>query len=235
MDEPAKLRMAVRIEGFTEAPAAPWNRTWLKREARILAENDSPAHEPLIARWRLGAGQVIAAAFPTAQADRLAKLVAAPPHDPRFKIVWKTGSKAGVSIEATDNGQPMNGQSLALEIASISGRVLSKQPVVQTAPGYYETTIKPSAEPVFAAVRHEARLLDRIALPARYASEFDAIGIDADPLKQLAARSGGAVIPPAEVSAIKFDFPIEPVLLVVWFAASGGLFIAAGLTRWRLS
>ncbi|MFI5381857.1 MAG: VWA domain-containing protein [Tepidisphaerales bacterium] len=235
MAEPAKLRMATPIEGFAETPAAPWNRTWLKRDATVLAENDSPAHEPLIARWRLGAGQVLAVAYPTAQADRLAKLVATPPRDPRFKVVWKAGSTTAVHVEAAEGGRAVNGLKVVLEVASISGRVLSKQPVVQTAPGYYEASLGPPQEPVFATLRLDGRPLDRIALPARYASEFDAIGIDADSLKRLAARTGGAMIPPAQASPIKFKFPVEPVPLGAWLAAAAGVCIAAGLTRWRVS
>ena len=233
--EPTKLRMVTIIDGFTDAPPVPWNRTWLKRDATVLAENDSPAHEPLIARWRLGAGQVVAAAYATAQADRLAKLVATPPRDPRYKVTWKNGSTTGVSIEAVENGRAINGVNCVLELTTTAGRALSKQPVEQTAPGYYDATISPPSEPVFATVRLDARLLDRVALPARYAPEFDAVGIDADSLKQLVARSGGAMIPPAQVAPIRFDTPVEPVPLGAWFAAAGGVCIAAGLARWRLS
>ncbi|MGA2499426.1 MAG: vWA domain-containing protein [Tepidisphaeraceae bacterium] len=232
---PAKLRMVTTIDGFAETPPVPWNRTWLKRDATVLAENDSPAHEPLIARWRLGAGQVVAAAYATSQADRLAKLVATPPRDPRYKVVWKTGSAAGVYIEAAESGRAMNGLNLVVEFTNAAGRVVSKQPVAQTAPGYYEAAMEPPREPMFATVRLDARLLGRVALPARYASEFDAIGIDADSLKQLTARSGGAMIPPAQVSSIRFDAPVEPVPLGAWFAAVGGVCMAAGLARWRLS
>ncbi len=233
--DPAKLRMITPIEGFAETPPVPWNRTWLKRDATVLVENDSPAHEPLIARWRLGAGQVVAAAYATAQGDRLARLVATPPRDPRYKVVWKNGPTAGVHIEAAENGRTINGLSFVLEVANTAGRVLSRQAVEQTAPGYYEAAISRLQEPVFATVRLEARLLDRIALPARYAAEFDAVGIDADTLKQLTARAGGAMIPPAQVSPIRFDMPVERVPLTAWLAAAGGVCIAAGLARWRLS
>ncbi len=236
MAERARVRLLTPIEGLGAPLPMPWNRTWLKRNATLLAENDSPSREPLIARWRIGSGQVLAAAYPVAGADALARLVAAAPRDPRFRVTWKTGGNPRVFIEATDSGRAMNGMVFTLDTIDLSGRTISTQTLVQTSPGYYEAMLDSPSEPVFAVLRQEkAHLLDRVALPQRYASEFDAIGIDADALKRLAAQSGGAVIPPAQTSRIRLASPTDRVALSALLAAAGGLCLVAGLIRWRVS
>jgi hypothetical protein len=76
--------------------------------------------------------------------------------------------------------------------------------------------------------------LDRIALAARYPPEFAAIGNDEEAIRDLAARTGGAVIDPMQTRPIRFDFPREERPLTSWLALAAGLAIASGLVLWRL-
>ena len=50
--------------------------------------------------------------------------------------------------------------------------------------------------------------MDRIAVAGRYAPEFDAIGNDRSAMNQLARRTGGAVIDPAQTSPSSFIGPL---------------------------
>jgi hypothetical protein len=86
----------------------------------------------------------------------------------------------------------------------------------------------------FASIHHGGSILDRIALAGRYPPEFAAIGNDENALRELAVRTGGAVIDPTQTRRIRFDFPREERPLSSWLALAAALAIASGLVVWRL-
>ena len=74
----------------------------------------------------------------------------------------------------------------------------------------------------------------RLAVPARYAPEFDAIGNDYDALRTLARRTGGQVIDRAWNKPIEIPFPRRELLLTPFLALGGAVALAVGLIRWRM-
>jgi hypothetical protein len=231
MTAPAEVRFIEDLHDLATRLVQPWNRTWLKKGAAAQAEaNTEEGAIVLAARWQVGAGQVIAAAFPTdsREIQAIGKLVEKPPRDPRFSVSFDAGQELRVSIDAVDGGRYLNGLPLSLEV---SGTVT--QAIPQTAPGRYELTMAAPRHPVFAAVRHDGRILQRIAVAGRYAPEFDAIGNNRQRMEELARRSGGHVILPNHEGAIRFNWPRNRVPLASWLSALGVLFIATGLVRWR--
>lgn len=211
-----------------------WNRTWFKDNIRILATgDDSGSRAPLAARWRVGLGQVAAAAFPTAanEADALAAAVAKAPRDPRFKVNVETGPTVSVTIDAADPKQPINDLSITMSIgdATAPSRNAELVKFTQTAPGRYQASIPAPRFAAIASIRTADQTIDRLSLPARYAPEFNAIGNDREALKSLAAKTGGAVIETSQTTPI--DFPSHPrrISLLAPLAGIGVLFIAIGL------
>jgi hypothetical protein len=105
--------------------------------------------------------------------------------------------------------------------------------IPQVAPGRYELTLPAPRTPAFAAV-HLDRVIDRAAIPGRYAPEFDAIGNDYDAMRRLAAQTGGRVIDPAWNKPLDLTFPVHEVPLTPWLTLAGGVVLLAALARWRL-
>ncbi|MGE5612583.1 MAG: hypothetical protein ACM359_25265, partial [Bacillota bacterium] len=166
-----------------------------------------------------------------------AKLIAQPPKDPRFKVVWETGPNVRVTIDAVDGVKYLNGLALQLELSPSPPAATSSEqfPIPQTAPGRYQLAIPAPRQPVLATVRHAGRVLDRIAIAGRYAPEFNAIGNNRVAMQELANRTGGAVIPPSQTRPIDFHWPRCEIPLTSYLAVMGFLFLAAGLLHWRLS
>jgi hypothetical protein len=220
---------------------APWNRTWLKKSALELA---NAKHEgeivPLCARWAVGSGEVIACGFaPTAaEVGEMARLIARPPRDPRFTVAWDAGPRLAVRVDAAaQSGQYLNGLRLRLELADEAdpARVQAYE-VQQTAPGHYEISLPAPRRRSFATLRQDeaARVIDRVAVAARYAPEFDAIGNDYAALRALAERTGGRVIDRAWRKAIDFPFPRRELSLAPWLGLAGAVALGVGLVRWRV-
>lgn len=235
LDTPITVTFAGDLSGLPARTAAPWNRTWLKSAATELAHGDAPdGRVPLGARWTVGAdGAVTAFGFtPTpAELEAIATHVARPPRDPRFTVTWDAGARLRVRVDAA--GQPSNGLSLRLELTPPDGPV-SVYDIPQVAPGRYEITLPAPRTPTFAAVRSD-RVIDRAALPGRFAPEFDAIGNDYDAMRRLASQTGGRVIDPAWTKALDVPFPTRVVALTSWLTLAGGLFLVAALARWRFA
>lgn len=242
-----RFRKPLDLAGHTQGP---WNRTWVKPDAELLAEAtigkgkepgeiDGPS-VPMAARWRMGTGEVLAAAFAadTTQALAMADLIAQAPRDPRLRISWDSGSVPGVRLDAVDNAEHryLNNLEVTLELRGPTGadeapRVLS---VPQTAPGHYELEFEAPGAPCWAFLRQAGQLIDKMAVAGRHAAEFDAIGNNHKTLRELAARSGGSVIDIRQTSPIDFRWPERQVELETLMAAGGALFIAVGLLVWRL-
>lgn len=235
--DPARVRFAGELSPLSQREIPLHNRTWAKKDAMPLtAPNDAG---PRAARWTVGAGgQVLAAAFApsAAELDAMVRLIDRPPRDPRLQVTWETGQKLGVRVDAADGQRPLNGLPLKLELASTGD---SAPPAVvdipQTAPGRYERGIAAPRRASIAAVKHGGRLVERIALAGRYAPEFDRIGNNMDTLRELARRSGGAIVPPTQVTPIDFAWPTRPVPLTPWLTTLAAGLLAGAVLRWRKS
>ena len=222
-------------------PVTPWNRVWLKQSATGLAEAQTPEGPVVLgARWQVGTGQAIAAAFSAndTEAIALTDLVARPPRDPRFSVSWDAGAQLRVSVDAVDPATKayLNGLDVRLELADAAGGPSAggSHIMTQTAPGRYEIVVPAPRASVFAAVRQQGQVMDRRAIAGRYASEFDGMGNDHGAMRELAARTDGAVIYPDESRPIDFHWPSRPLPLTSALAAAAAAFIAAGLVRWRM-
>ena len=241
------LRVSFTDAGPALPPLAvsPWNRTWIKSAATELARGRTGADDELVpaaGAWFSGNGAVIAVAF---HADAgvvaaLARRVALPPRDPRFKIAWDPGARLSVTLDAADADRPINDLSPRLKLfdadaASLPAPRDGAIPIPQTAPGRYELSVPAPARPAFASVSIDGRPIDRIAVAGRYAPEFDAIGNDLAAMRELAQTSGGAVIEPAQTTPIDFRWPVRHTALSSWLAACGAALIGAGLIVWRRS
>jgi hypothetical protein len=106
--------------------------------------------------------------------------------------------------------------------------------IPQTAPGRYQLSIDPPRAAGFASICSQTQLVDQVALAARYAPEFDALGNDRQAMTELAQRTGGRVIEPQSTSRLDFHWPRRNFDLTSWLAAGGALLLAAAVVRWRL-
>lgn len=205
-----------------------WNRVWLKPDADLWGSARLDGRSiPLSARWKFGLGEVTALAFaaPTADVAKLADALARPPTDPRWRIDWKTGPKLDLSIQST--GDPfINDANLQLHLGD------AILPIPQTGPGRYRLTLDAPRRPTLAAVTMDGTVLDRRALAGMYAPEFAAIGNNLDNLGELAARSGGRRVAPAETRRLDLAGPARAIRLRgVCLLAGALLILSAGLGR----
>jgi hypothetical protein len=235
---PLKVEFTGDLAALPARAAPVWNKTWVKPQATLLATgDDAGSRAPAVAQWKLGAGQVAAAAFATNPEETAAitALMARPPRDPRFKISFTPGPKLVVSVIAAENDRQMNGLNLSLSLRDetdpTSSAALTKIP--QTAPGKYELSIPAPRSAGIATIRLNDQILDRFAAAGRYAPEFDAIGNDHDAMRKLAEQSGGAVIEPSQTSPIDVIAAKKPVNLTTVLALIGSLCIAGGLIGWK--
>lgn len=226
--------MTIDFEGdLSKLPAAQvdlFNRTWLKPSATLLAQGKTTEGViPLAARWQVGQGQVLCAAFsPTAaQASQMAHLIQHPPRDPRFQVIWDASAQLHVTIDAQSSGKYLNGESFDLLLGT------SSHAIPQTGPGRYELILPAPRDPAIAQIHHAGQTLDQFPIPGRYAAEFDSIGNNRAKMERLARQTGGAVIAPTNVRPIDFHWPANPRPLFPWLAALGASFLAAGLALWR--
>ena len=218
---------------------SPWNHSWLKSQATPLGEAKF-ADETVspVARWRLGAGEVVAAAFAVngQEATAFADSIAGAPRDPRFRVTWESGRQLRAKVDAMDGKTFLNGENLTLELRSAEGSFATQtQAIEQSGPGQYEISLSAPRAAAFATVSRAGQVLDRIAVAGRYPPEFDAIGNDHDAMHELARRTGGQVIDLRQSKPIDFHWPRRDVPISSWLAAVGALLIALGLARWRLA
>lgn len=233
-DFPITIEFENELTAIAGRETKVWNRAWLKDNVRILATgDDSGSRAPLAARWRVGLGQVAAAAFPATatEGDALASTVAKAPRDPRFKVNVETGPTVSVTIEAADPQKPINDLNITMSIgdATAPSRNAELVKFTQTAPGKYQAAVAAPRFAALASIRAGDQTIDRLSIPARYAPEFNAIGNDREALKSLAINTSGAVIEPSQTTAI--DFPSKPrrMNLLAPLAGTGALLIAIGL------
>jgi hypothetical protein len=193
----------------------------------------------MAARWQLGTGQVIAAAFKLdiAEIEAMARLVARPPRDTRFNVSWIAASNLVATVDAVDGDRYLNDLAVTLSLNDGSTAPAATQTaaltIPQVAPGRYEISLASPRSPSLATVRIGGRVIERFAIAGRYAPEFDEIGNDRSAMNDMAARSGGGVIEPTQISPIGFRFARRSFPLTSILAASGTGAIALGLIVWK--
>jgi hypothetical protein len=239
IEMPTNVRFINDLAALPPRPVLPWNRIWLKKSASPLAQTDYAAEQiPLCARWTVGNGEVVACGFaPTpAEIGAIAKLIAKPPRDPRFAITWNAGPNLKVRIDASQAGQYLNGLALKLDLSEDESPTAAQiHAIPQTAAGRYELSLPAPRRRTFASIRQANSLIDRIAVAARYAPEFDAIGNNYDALRTLTQRTGGKVIDRSWTKPIDFPFPRRELALAPWLGFFGAVVMALGLARWRVA
>jgi len=77
--------------------------------------------------------------------------------------------------------------------------------------------------------------VDRFIVPARYAPEFNDIGLNHPALRALATRTGGQVIGPAQTSPIDFSWPRRATPLAPWLAILSAVCACSAGVIWRRS
>jgi hypothetical protein len=193
----------------------------------------------MAAHRNVGEGRVVAAAFkPELPAvDAMTKLVERKPHDPRFRVTCEAGAKVHVTVDGVEDGKFLNGKQITVELLDQSATGASAEviPMMQTGPGKYEISLSAPRSPRLATVRSDGQSIGRFALAGRFAMEFDAVGNDHTAMDELARRSGGRVIGPAESQPIKMDWPAERVPLSSEFGIAGATLLLGALWRWRRS
>jgi hypothetical protein len=216
--------------GMPERSIDLWNRTWMKPGTSKLADARAGSESaPMAASWNAGEGRVLAVAFaPDSSAvERLSALVAQPPRDPRFHISWETGPLLRVTVDAVSGREYLNGRNLSLELGG------SRRSIPQTGPGRYELSVDAPRSAGVATVRVGDHVLDRFAVAGRYAPEFDAIGNDLAAMRELARRSGGAMVPPDQAKPLDIRWPVRAVSLMSALAIAGAAFVGMGLLWWQ--
>ncbi|HYE19182.1 MAG TPA: VWA domain-containing protein [Tepidisphaeraceae bacterium] len=240
-NEATPARFVADLAALGTRPVSPWNRTWLRPRATVLAQSGAgePAL-PLAARQSVGAGEVLATAFAPSpdELEAIAARLARPPRDPRFAITWTAESTLAVRVDVSPRpgaGDATDASRLAitLTIRRASGGAAQSLAIPQTAPGRYEVAVDPPRVASFAAVSLEGRPLDQTPLPGRYAAEFDAVGNDYDAMKRLAERMGGEVVTAVNTSRLKLPTPRTELSLTPHLALASAGLLALSLARWR--
>jgi hypothetical protein len=244
----AEVEFAGELAKLPGRAVAPWQRTWAKEGATMVATNRDgglDAKAPLGAWWQVGAGRVAALAFDPniAELEAAAKMAARTPRDPQFSVTWQTGGprlRVGVDASAEAGSGNASGNGLQLVLELLIDGAQSRQAIGQTAPGRYEVSIESPQRRGFAAVRllgggepGAGQVLDRVALPGRYAPEFESIGNDYAAMGEFSRRSGGEVIDSLRTKAIDVRWPRREVDLSAVLAVAGAGMLAAGVARWR--
>jgi hypothetical protein len=242
---PATVQFVGPLDGTAAREVAPpWNRTWPKSGATVVARGGEEG--PLAASWQAGEGTAVAAGFGATPDDTepLVRLAARPPHDPRLRVTWDAGEKLRVVVEALDRSagagaEYLNGHQLTLELSDLAGGSESAAPrtlaVNQSAPGRYEASIDAPAAPSLATLRQRGRAVERYAVAGHYPAEFERVGNDRRAMRELAGRTGGSVIEPSQQSPPNLPAPQRGADLTPWLAAAGAALLAAALVWWRAS
>lgn len=236
--QPLSVRFTPAGPNLPTQSAAPWNRTWLKSDATELAVgSDGSNRVPAVGGWNIGAGAVIACAFPpsTETIDALADAVALPPRDPRFTITWDAGPRLKVSIDAIDQGKFLNELEPRLALfGDIAGE--ASWPIPQTAPGHYEVAVDAFANGTITRILLDGKIIDRIGVAGRYAPEFSELGNDRAALQALVNKVGGQLVLPDQVTPLTLPSrPGRSRPLTTLLAGLGAILLATALVHWKLN
>jgi hypothetical protein len=236
MREPVTVVFENEAKTLASENVAVWNRTWLKLQAsRWAGATRNSIDVPMAGYWRVGSGCVAAMAYEPsgARIEALAERIEAKPRDPRFSVKLETGRRVQVIVDAVESGKFLNGLPIQLELLDDAGA--AKVQVEQTGPGRYEATFDAARNSRIATLRVGNEVIDRASLPGRYPLEFDAVGNDHAAMRELAERTGGAVISPTDHGPIDFRWPRRETPLTSWICAAALALIGAGLVVWRIA
>jgi hypothetical protein len=234
MHEPVTVVFENEAKSLASENSAVWNRTWLKPQAaRWASAMRDSIDVPMAGYWRVGSGCVAAVAYEPsgARIEAIAERIAEKPRDPRFSVQWETGQRMRLIVDAVDSGKFINGLSIQFELLDDAGA--AKVQVEQTGPGRYEASFGAARNSRIATLRVGNEVIGRASLPGRYPAEFDAVGNDHAAMRELAERSGGAVIWPTDHGPIDFRWPRRETSLTSWICAAALVLIGAGLALWR--
>lgn len=201
------------------------NETWVRSGATALGTLSS-TNSPAAATWQAGAGKVVAFAFAAAPplladvADRLGAVG----RDPRFQTRLIQGENDIVQVTAIENGAAMN--ELQLTARNLGGAAM---PMEQVGPGRYEIRFDRQVKARVVEIIANDTVVDRVAVAGRYAAEFDAIGLNLENLRELAARTGGAVIEPTQTTPIQLSRKTIRRSIASWLAATAAALMLVGL------
>jgi hypothetical protein len=202
---------------------------------------------PVAATWAVGEGRVVAAGFGAATADAMpfVRFAARSPRDPRLHVTWDVGPALRVSVDASTSDADsasaafVNGLALSLELREAAGALAAapvlSQPIPQTAPGRYELSVRAPDVPAIATLRRAGQAIDRVAVAGRYPEEFDRIGNNHRAMRDLAERTGGAVVEPSSTGTLAMELEARGLPLTSACAAAATACMAAGLIRWRMA
>jgi hypothetical protein len=235
----ATLHFAGSLAALPARPLQGTNRVWPRPNAEVIADLPADAAhaktpQTLGAAWHAGGGRVAALG---AQANRdealaMADLVAAKPADSRLKTSLATDGPAVTARLDSADASAASGISAELELTAGPTQIAAR-PLVQNAPGIYEARVDDAAGANLATIQVAGRVAARLALPTRYAPEFDAIGNDTKQLSDLAIRTGGRIITPQDASTLDVphaqrDQPLTAPLFVI-----GAALLAAAMIAWK--
>ena len=77
--------------------------------------------------------------------------------------------------------------------------------------------------------------MERVAVAGRFPPEFDAVGNDRRAMRELAERTGGAVVEPSQTGPLRLPPGTRDVPLTSPLAVAAATLIALGLIWWRAS
>jgi hypothetical protein len=150
-----------------------------------------------------------------------------------------SNSTGGSGAVASSTGTYLNGLQFSLYLADSTRPYVppTAHRIPQTAPARYELSLDAPRVPTLATVRlaGSAVVVGRVAVAGRYAPEFDAVGTDRAAIRELAARTGGAVVEPAALGPLDLPRPRRDVPLTSPLAAAAAACVALALVRWRRS
>jgi hypothetical protein len=226
---------------FAGSPTKPqmiseWNQTWLRNNASRLA---GAGDTTMAAHWQVGLGGVTAIAFPadSATITALSAPFESQPRDPRFAVTCEQNTECKITLDAVDRGDFLNHLKMRVELRDGGeiGRIGETYSMTQTGPGRYELTLPAARRPRIVTVFNGSQPIDRFAVAARYAPEFDHIGNNAAALEELARRTGGTVVPAGSITPIDFHWPVRSTSIAPGLAVAGFLALGAGLVLDRRS
>lgn len=190
------------LSSLSARSARPWFNSWLKSDARALTST-----VPMAARRTVGLGTVASFAFALQpdELDAAARAFSSRTSDPRVRIRWNDDTQR-IRIELADAGQSIHGVNLIVRLAN--GSSSAERDIPEIGPGQYAINIPRSTSSTRVAIRWGDRVIARHVFAGRYAPEFEAIGMNISNLTELAHRTGGAVVPADQRSAL--DLPKVP-------------------------
>ncbi len=199
-------------------------------QAVCLAVPLEAGNNPAWLRWG-GLGQLLAKA---------AQAVGRPAANPDFAVeVSRAPNKLTLTVQAQNAQGPMNLLDLSARVQDLAAPDDGAAPAPgeiqlrQTGPGRYEAVAAVGQGALALQVLAAKQVVWSGSSAAQAPAEFSAVGADWESLRQLEALTGGAIISPQDLPALKRRLEDEQ-LLPVWPAVLA-LALALMLTEWMLA